>query len=198
MFYPPCILENQRVFLFLSKEYDYCSIFFFFLVPQEQKLMLSKDTESSGCPTWNEMGRVRIQSPNTLRSPAARNTEGGFLGSPWEGVGTVVCVWGSWCGWPSIWGHAGFCVPPGTAVRAVTQHPGALWSQPSLDDTAQLFIVFLGLITKNKPCRVTPEVTGYWIRLSFLAINTFAQLPRVQVVVCNSPKTFVTVTLPNM
>lgn len=175
-------------------------VFFFFLVPQEQeqKVMLSKDTESSGCPTWNERGRVRIQSPNTLRSPAARNTEGAFLGSPREGVGAVVRVCGSWCWWPSIWGHVGFCVPPGTAVRAVTQHPGALWAQPSLDDTALLFIVLLGLITKNKPCRVTPEVTGCWIRLSFLDINTFAQLLRVQVVVWNSPRNFVTVTLPNM
>lgn len=51
MLHPPCILENWRVFLFLPKEYDCYSIFGFFVVPQEQKLMLSKDTESSGCPT---------------------------------------------------------------------------------------------------------------------------------------------------
>lgn len=195
MFHPPCILENQRVFLFLSKEYDYCSIFFFFWSHRSRNWCSARTQSHLDAQPemkWEGWGF------RALRSPAARNTEGAFLGSPWEGVGTVVCVWGSWCGWPSIWGHAGFCVSPGTAVRAVTQHPGALWSQPSLDDTAQLFIVFLGLITKNKPCRVTPEVTGYWIRLSFLAINIFAQLLRVQVVVCNSPKTFVTVTLPNM
>lgn len=50
---------------------------------------------------------------------------------------------------------------PGTAVGAVTRHSEASRSRPSPDDTARLFTVFLGPITKNKICRVTLRVTGF-------------------------------------
>lgn len=114
MFHPPCILENWHVFLFLPKEDDCYSILFYFFVPQQLKLTLSKDTASSGCPTWN--GKGEGSEPKHPKKCSGQKHWGGLPGLSLGGGGdSCACVrvleW-----WPSIWGHVGFCVPPGTAL----------------------------------------------------------------------------------
>lgn len=138
-----------------------------FLDPQELKLMPSKNIASSGYPTWSRRGEG--SEPKTLRSPVPTKTEEAFPGRGWG--------WMWVCAGLGAGGLASEVKLASVCLRGQLWglwHPGALWSRCSPDDTAQLFIVLLGLITKNKTCRVMLKVTGFWIRLSFLAINTFS------------------------